>query len=450
MNIVILGAGPTGLGAGYQCHRSGLKNWSVFESSNVLGGLSASFLDPHGFTWDVGGHVLFSHYPFFDHAVSEALGNDYLEHLRESWIRVRNTWVPYPFQNNIHHLDSDVLQECLDGLRNRRANTDMPKNFREWIIAVFGNGIYKFFMEPYNSKVWGIPLDEMSKDWISERISLVDSGRIEKNIAEKRDDVGWGPNSKFIFPKKGGTGAIFNNIARPFHDRIFFNHRCSHVDLDNRTIRFSNDQTVSYDVLISTIPLDLFVHLCSGIPKHIRSTVQGLKHNSGLIVGLGFSGRRNDSKCWMYFPEDTVPFYRVTNFHNYSPYNVPNGDIDRYYSLMCETTYSCYKAVDKNAIVDLTISGLIACGMLTENDANKIVSKYLIDIPYSYPIPTLGRDAALSAVQPYLESKFVYSRGRFGAWKYEVGNMDHSFMQGVEVVNRVLFGEKETVLRQNG
>ena len=42
----------------------------------------------------------------------------------------------------------------------------------------------------------------------------------------------------------------------------------------------------------------------------------------------------------------------------------------------------------------------------------------------------------------------VFSRGRFGAWKYEVSNQDHSFMQGVELVNQLAFGTDETTLRQ--
>ena len=36
------------------------------------------------------------------------------------------------------------------------------------------------------------------------------------------------------------------------------------------------------------------------------------------------------------------------------------------------------------------------------------------------------------------------SGGRFGAWRYEIGNMDHSVMQGVEAVNRLLLNEQET------
>ena len=59
-------------------------------------------------------------------------------------------------------------------------------------------------------------------------------------------------------------------------------------------------------------------------------------------------------------------------------------------------------------------------------------------MPYSYPVPTLGRDAALAVIQPWLTEHDIYSRGRFGAWRYEIGNTDHSVMMGVEVVDHLL------------
>ena len=37
----------------------------------------------------------------------------------------------------------------------------------------------------------------------------------------------------------------------------------------------------------------------------------------------------------------------------------------------------------------------------------------------------------------------IWSRGRFGSWKYEVGNQDHSCMLGVEAVDNILTGAKE-------
>src|ERR1041385_3399921 len=114
--IVIIGAGPTGLGAAYRLQELGYENWELYEKSDHVGGHSTSHVDKFGFVWDEGGHVIFSHYPYFDRLVEEMLGHDYLEHERQSWVRLLDTWVPYPFQNNLRYLPQDALLECLLGL----------------------------------------------------------------------------------------------------------------------------------------------------------------------------------------------------------------------------------------------------------------------------------------------------------------------------------------------
>jgi protoporphyrinogen oxidase len=446
MKIIILGAGPCGLGAAYHLNKLGHTDWLLFEKNDHVGGLSTSFVDNNGFTWDTGGHVLFSHYDYFDKAVAYALGDDYYEHQRESWVRILQAWVPYPFQNNVRYLPDDALQECVAGLSDLQGTPAATGNFREWMDTVFGTGIVKYFMEPYNRKVWGVPLETMSKEWIAERVSLVDLARIERNIAERRDDLSWGPNNVFRFPKYGGTGAIYEGIAKPLNDRIRLKYEMIEIDLHHKIVTFSNGRVEQYDILINTSPLDILVSRCRAIPEQVADAAGGLVHNGGLIAGIGFEGVRNDPKCWMYFPENNSPFYRVTNFHNYSRYNVPDGNTERYFSLMCETTYSPHKPEDKSRIVETTIKGLVDSGMIDEEQKGRIASRYLIDIPYSYPVPSLGRDRALATIQPYLESLSVYSRGRFGAWKYEVGNMDHSFMQGVEVIDRLLSAKPERTI----
>ena len=144
----------------------------------------------------------------------------------------------------------------------------------------------------------------------------------------------------------------------------------------------------------------------------------------------------------MYFPQSDSPFYRVTYLSNYSPNMTPEGD---YFSLLAETSYSRFKTISKETIIEETIQGLINSNLLKEEDRLKIVSTYLIDTLYSYPIPFLGRDRVLKDIQSFLTGVSIYSRGRFGGWKYEVGNMDHSVLQGMEVVDRILMDEKETI-----
>jgi len=60
--ILIVGAGPTGLGAAYRLHELGYSDFEVLEADAGPGGLASSETSPNGFVYDIGGHVLFSHF----------------------------------------------------------------------------------------------------------------------------------------------------------------------------------------------------------------------------------------------------------------------------------------------------------------------------------------------------------------------------------------------------
>lgn len=442
--IIIIGAGPTGLGAAYRLQELGYRNWSIYEKNDYVGGLSASFKDREGFTWDVGGHVMFSHYKYFDDVVQKLLGNDYLEHQRKSWIRLMNRWIPYPFQNNIRYLSKETLLECLLGLHEVSINKKPTENFKEWIFNTFGKGIAKYFMIPYNYKVWAVPLEQMGTSWIDERVSVVDFQKVIANVILAKDDVSWGPNTKFKFPMHGGTGGLFSRFIPHIKDHLLLGKKTVGINLKNRIIRFSDGSSEHFDILINTSPLDEFVAMSDDAPETVRNAAKGLASNSVYVVGLGIRKKLQSTKCWMYFPEDTAPFYRVTHFSKYSPFNVPEGDVENYSSYMCETSFSNNKSVSKDDIIKNTVEGLSNTGVIENGDAPRIVSEYFIEVEKAYPIPTLGRNEILDKTQPYLEKHSIFSRGRFGAWKYEIGNVDHSVMMGVEIVDRLLNDKKET------
>ncbi len=82
---------------------------------------------------------------------------------------------------------------------------------------------------------------------------------------------------------------------------------------------------------------------------------------------------------------------------------------------------------------------------MEEDDRSRIVTTWLCSPDMTYPVPSVSRDSSLGTIQPWLRSQDICSRGRFGAWLYEIGNMDHSTMQGVEFVYNALFDDPETV-----
>jgi UDP-galactopyranose mutase len=134
----------------------------------------------------------------------------------------------------------------------------------------------------------------------------------------------------------------------------------------------------------------------------------------------------------------------VTYLSNYSPEVVP--DHTRQHSLLAEISHSEFKPEDRHTIIDQTIEGMVNTKLLHESDVDLIVDTHLIERDYTYPTPSLERDHALHTIHPWLHEQGIFSRGRFGAWRYEVGNMDHSVAQGVEWVNRVVQGDVENEL----
>jgi protoporphyrinogen oxidase len=83
---VIIGGGPTGLAAGYRLRELGYTNFVLLEARHKVGGLASSETSPNGFIYDIGGHVLFSHYQYFDRLFDRLMGDEYQELLRESWV----------------------------------------------------------------------------------------------------------------------------------------------------------------------------------------------------------------------------------------------------------------------------------------------------------------------------------------------------------------------------
>ena len=69
-------------------------------------------------------------------------------------------------------------------------------------------------------------------------------------------------------------------------------------------------------------------------------------------------------------------------------------------------------------------------------------------LEYGYPTPHLDRDPVIHEALPWLRQQGIWSRGRFGSYKYEVGNQDHSLMLGVECADNVLFGTKVSTCLQ--
>ncbi|KAG9393200.1 UDP-galactopyranose mutase [Carpediemonas membranifera] len=452
--IMIVGSGPTGLGAAHRLRELGLRNYRVLEMSDVDGGLARSRQDNKGFWWDFGGHVLFSHYEYFDNVVDSVLEHDQERHERQAWVVMdKETEVPYPFQNNIHRLTKAEQTRIFDGLEAIQGQAlPKPANFREWIYQSFGEGLAEIFLIPYNYKVWAHPAEEMGTAWMGERVARVNVTELRQRVAENKDAPSWGPNNMFLYPSVGGVGEIFRRVGEDLSGVIEHGTRIVGVDPERHSVTTTNaagrTRTAHYSKLITTMPLDELLRLVAAAEttsdddsKRFSAAADALSFSTTHVIGIGVKGALPDkfvNRCWYYFPTDDAPFYRITVLSNYAPEIAPTG----HYSLMAEVAESSHRPVSDATIVNDVIQGMRNVGFL--EPSSEIVSRFHWTEKHGYPTPSVDRDAILADVQPWLMEHDIFSRGRFGGWKYEVGNMDHSFMQGVEAADAALAGVPET------
>ena len=446
-SLLILGAGPTGLGAALRADELGLSQVTVLEGSDRPGGLAASFHDAAGFIWDLGSHLQFSHYDKFDEILDQALpqASDWLWHERSTWVWVCDRFVPYPFQLNLHRLPPAEKWRCVQGLLEAQAAIPQTHTFADWIVSTFGAGIAELFLVPYNEKLWATPLHQMSADWIAERVAVPAWDGVLRGLCLNQDSTTWGPNVVFRYPRQGGTGAVWRSVSKLLpRDVIHYRQRVVRIDTDRQRVWTETGECYAYDRLISTLPLDRVVALMGDAPA---LPTEELVHTYIDVVGLGIGGSLPSNlreKCWVYFPDPNLSFYRATVMSNLSPLTVPGEDV---WSLMLEVPSRHPEKADP-VVLDRVIRDLRSVGLLKADD--RIVSRWRRHLVHAYPVPTVTRDAALEQILPWLAERNILSRGRFGAWKYEVSNQDHSLMQGIEAVERIVNDRAELTVFHPG
>lgn len=171
--IIIIGAGLAGLSAGYHAEKRNI-DYEIYEKENRVGGLCRT-VEKDGFCFDYSGHLLHLKDPYFQSFVKDLLGDNMNIIERNAFIYSNGVFTRYPFQANLYGLHPEVIKECLiEFVRAYYENEDMPtrsyRSFHEWIVAKLGKGIGRHFMFPYNEKLWTVPTEELTCEWMSEYV----------------------------------------------------------------------------------------------------------------------------------------------------------------------------------------------------------------------------------------------------------------------------------------
>jgi len=425
--VFVLGAGLAGLSTAWHLQKKGII-CRVFEKEREAGGLCRS-RNINGFTFDCDGHLLhFKHSYTFD-LVKRLLKNNLAVYQRNAWIYSGGSYIKYPFQANLYNLPLPVIKECLLGVihasRDSRRSQRKERNFLEWVNKVFGRGIAKYFMVPYNNKFWTIPPEKLTSDWLCGVIPVPTLDQvIEGTLGVSSSHLGY--NARFYYPKRGGINQLAFALSKEIKN-IYTDCGVAQIDLAGRKIITTNGDKEKFDWLISTLPLPALPGIIKNLPKNYKDLFGKLKWNSIFNLNLGIQSGRLTDKHWVYFPDKEPSFFRVGFPHSFSSSVVPEGKS----SLYAEVAYSKNRPIEKNTIVSRIKRDLRKLKILSAED--KICAEDINQIEYGYPIYDAVYSRARGRLLKFLSGNNIIACGRYGSWCYM--SMEDVILQGRELAD---------------
>lgn len=301
---LIIGAGISGLSYAYFC---GHKDYMIVDKDLSIGGYCKT-IKRNNFVWDYSGHFFhFQNQEIEKLLTSDMSNGDFVEVIKQTFIKYNDSLIDYPFQKNIHQLPKEEFIDCLYDLFNN--DNSEYCNFKEMLYAKFGKSIAEKFLIPYNSKLYACDLNSLDKEAMGRFFPYVPKEDIIKNF-RGFDNSSY--NSSFIYPIGGAIeyiNAIYNKLSK---NNVILGKEVVSINRIDKTLMLSDGQMMHYDRLISTIPFPQLLELAS-----IKYSHQVYSWNQVLVFNLGFNKKGKDTKShWLYFPESKYCFYRVGFYDN--------------------------------------------------------------------------------------------------------------------------------------
>lgn len=407
-SIGILGGGIAGLSLATFLNG----DLEVLEKDDRTGGLCRSY-EKDGFTYDQGGHIIFSKDQEVLDLELKTLGENSRQLYRRANCWFKGRLVKYPFENGLGALDKEDIYDCLANFLNNPPREQHC--FEDWIYNTFGKGFAEQYLLPYNRKIWKTEPRDMDVQWV-ERIPKPPADDIIKS-ALGIETEGYTHQLYFHYPKVGG----FESLPRAFEAKAQEKHRIIRNFAVRRIsrqggkwhVQGESDERV-YDKIISTMPIFDLLAALENVPEPVQKAVNGLVYNSLVVVMVGLSVPRKVDTVCVYFPQPEHLFHRLVFFDYFGQNYVPEDCS----SMVAEITYKegdqTSKMSDKE-IADHVVGSLAKDGFL---ETDKVVTVDVKRIKYAYVVYDKERRDNLKTIFTYLQSLDIDVCGRFAEFEY--------------------------------
>jgi protoporphyrinogen oxidase len=440
--VIIIGAGPAGLSAGYECVMKG-HSPLILEATDKVGGISRTETYK-GYFFDIGGHRFFTKSNKIQELWEEVLGDDFITVPRISRIYYNRHFFNYPLQimNVLKNLG--LMESILNVLSYMKAKCRRKKNedsFDQWVSNRFGNRLYQTFFKTYTEKVWGIPCSQISADWASQRIkglslrtAIINAIIVNKKVKTLIDT--------FYYPVKG-PGMMWERFQQIIENKggnVLFNTKAIQIEHDNNEItgiiylHNNKREKIPVKQLISSAAITSLVSMLSPkAPDRVLESSKCLNYRNLIVVVLMIDKKNLFPDQWIYIHSPDVKVGRIQNYANWSAAMLPDQEktcIAMEY--FCTEGDEIWESSDDTLITqasqELALLGLA--------DINDIIDHCVVRQPKAYPVYDQNYSNNLEIIKAYI-NKFtnLQTIGRNGMHRYN--NQDHSMLTGIMAVQNI-------------
>ena len=497
-NVIIIGAGPAGLTAGYELLKKN-KDYKVtiLEESSEIGGISRT-VKYNGNRMDIGGHRFFSKddrvmkwwkdlmpiqgAPSYDdkklgrQKPLEKGGPDpektdrvMLVRQRVSRIYYLKKFFDYPVSMKLQTFKNMGLIRTIKAGFSYLYSTVFKKKedcLENFYINRFGRVLYSMFFEGYTEKLWGRHPREISADWGAQRVKGLSVMAVIKDMFSK---IFPGKNRKvetslieeYIYPKLG-PGQLWETVAdeiKKMGGEIIMNSSVKNINVDNNRVKSvtyiknGDEFEMEGDVFISSMPLkDLTLGMGQVVPENISAIAKGLPYRDYVTVGilvpkLNLKNETNIKTlnnivpdCWIYVQDTDVKLGRIQIYNNWSPYMVKDPDNTVWIGLeyFCDEGDDFWNMSDEECM-SFAVKELVKMGIISSE--KEVMDTNRIRVKKAYPAYFDTYDQIDELVDYINTYDNLYCVGRNGQHRYN--NMDHSMATAFEAVDNIVSGRED-------
>lgn len=418
MHTIILGAGISGLAAGYTLSQKE-NDLIILEKDSDYGGLCGNFTID-GFRFD-----RFVHFSFTkDEKVNQIFVNSSPEiycHKPNPFNLYNGLWIKHPAQNNLFPLPKEEKDKIIADFRCRpKVGSLVVDNYEQWLRIQYGDYFAEHFPMKYTRKYWMTEASDLETRWVGKRLYQPSLDEVVRG-SETADTPITYYSKEMHYPAKGGYKKYLTSLV--IEQDIRYNEEVIEISAQNKSLRTVSGTKYTYKRLISSLPLPMVVDLLTDVPEEVLFAARKLRCTSGYQISVGLTGKDIPPYLWWYiYDEDILPA-RVYSPSLKSPDNAPEGCSSLQLEIYCEQG-----KYTNEELISQSVGKLIKLNVIKQEDILFIDVRYekYANVIFDQNIYTMRK-----IVRDYLWSIGIETIGRFGEWDYLWS--DQSLLSGLRI-----------------